>query len=729
METTGTPIAELIKKAQNISANLPVLNELPDSVSEIIQSLSALSTNDFCPDNGTISRNYVNDLIEPRQEFIWAVNHEFELTMANKAYFRFYETRYATSLKIGGSVLEINDKIHGDFWKKEYEKVIRQKQSTFELQFSGCKEVMAFRVHLSAIMDKGKVLGISGIGYDISDQKKLQKALALRERYLDAIVNIQWYMLILEDKEYYLKRILRLLGEVSGADRVYYFENTTTANKQVTTNLITEWVSIGIDPIFNNERFHHFDFKAKLPRWFDFLSKEKVVKGITSHFPLTEQGFLDPMGSLYTLALPLVVNSRFFGFIGFDNCHDTDEWQVTEINLLRSAAASISLFEERRFAETKIRRSEEIFRSIIVQTPDGIILVDKEGRIVEWNKGQETITGLTKQEVYNKYIWDVFDMMVPQYVKAANAFYSSYIKTETISMLQNTQSTSFYKQFESEIVTTTNKFRYLQSVAFPILLDEGYLIGFFSRDITLRKQEEEQIRQSERQMRELNDMKNRLFSIIAHDLRNPIGNLKQGLMMLFDKAIGQEVKDEIAQELTHEAQNIFELLENLLYWARGQQNELIFSPINTDLVKIFDETLDLLGFHANRKCIRIVKKLPATLWVTADRNMISSVVRNLISNAIKFTFEFGEIILSAIERESEWEISVADNGMGISEENQRKLFRTNPVATYGTNREKGSGLGLTICKDFVEKNGGKINVVSKIGEGSTFTFTLPRMVQ
>ena len=175
------------------------------------------------------------------------------------------------------------------------------------------------------------------------------------------------------------------------------------------------------------------------------------------------------------------------------------------------------------------------------------------------------------------------------------------------------------------------------------------------------------------------------------------------------------------------AKNLFGLLEDLLTWSRSQTGKIQYLPEQQDLSSIVKNTLDVLSPAAEAKGIELSSGIPEGTLIYADANMLNLVIRNLVSNSIKFTSKGGTVhIFSRTEEKSEI-VSVIDSGIGMSEEDQNKLFRLDiAVTTIGTNKEKGTGLGLILCKDFVERNGGEISVESKPGKGSTFRFSVPK---
>lgn len=238
---------------------------------------------------------------------------------------------------------------------------------------------------------------------------------------------------------------------------------------------------------------------------------------------------------------------------------------------------------------------------------------------------------------------------------------------------------------------------------------------------------QDDLRKREKELKANNQMKNKLFSIIGHDLRGPIGALQGLLNMLEEGEIEKDDFWEFFPKLRSDVDHILFTLNNLLTWGHTQMNGAVTIPSVTAMENIVDDNINLLTEVAKKKSINIINDLPDNTLVWADPNQVDIVVRNLISNALKFTPENGMIFVNADESATQWEISVRDTGVGMDQITKDKLFNSNDtITTYGTNNEKGTGLGLSLCKEMVEKNDGEIWVESALRKGSCFYFTLPK---
>lgn len=233
---------------------------------------------------------------------------------------------------------------------------------------------------------------------------------------------------------------------------------------------------------------------------------------------------------------------------------------------------------------------------------------------------------------------------------------------------------------------------------------------------------------SYKEIQELNNSKDKIFSIIAHDLRGPIGNFKNLIQVVLEELADSDGNNirEIIELIDKQSTSAYYILDNLLSWALSQQNQLTFEPLKQALFPVVKVNIDLLANDAVQKNIKILNNVDESIEAFFDETLISVVIRNIIANAIKFTNKNGIISINCKLNNACIEVSVSDNGIGISPERIDSLFNeTSFEPTFGTNHEKGSGLGLKLCKTFVEKNNGKIWLESKLEKGTTFYFTIP----
>lgn len=340
---------------------------------------------------------------------------------------------------------------------------------------------------------------------------------------------------------------------------------------------------------------------------------------------------------------------------------------------------------------------------VIEVMQDGVIVLDAKNRIVDINAKMKEII----QENYSKQI------------KLGENF-EKYFHSETILLqLIKTQSNSEYEW---------NVNQKTFDIKLSPLLDNGTAFNgviLLYREVSDRKSVENKLMQQTEELLSTNELKNKLFSIVSHDLRNPILSLNEIVNLFNEGVISDEEIKSYMPLISKNIKNTSALLENLLHWSRSQLKGERIQKNNFNLRIAALLQTSILEPLANEKKIKIENSIDENIIVNADRDMIELVFRNLISNAIKYCYESGTISISSSIEDKHAKVCIRDTGIGIAEENLQKLFGLNNFTTPGTNKELGTGLGLLLCREFVTKNGGKIWVESKLNEGSKFCFTLP----
>ena len=280
----------------------------------------------------------------------------------------------------------------------------------------------------------------------------------------------------------------------------------------------------------------------------------------------------------------------------------------------------------------------------------------------------------------------------------------------------------------NEVFTDAPVSRWFEVMDNPMRDNRGKLLGslLILHDITHRKRTEMQLQRLAEELTELNAMKDKLYSIIGHDLRSPFNSIlgfSELLTESYDELTDEE-RRQFALNINTASKGAYNLLENLLEWSRIQLGRTPFSPEELDLSLFINETFLQVRHAAVQKNISLINRITDSVIVYADKNMLSTILRNLISNGIKFTGNGGTIEVTANLMKEQVEICVSDNGMGMSEILVKKLFHIDTLlSTPGTQNEKGTGLGLILCKEFIDKHGGSIRVESEELKGSRFCVT------
>lgn len=374
----------------------------------------------------------------------------------------------------------------------------------------------------------------------------------------------------------------------------------------------------------------------------------------------------------------------------------------------------------RKQSELALRQSEQNFRTLadMAKSIISIVPVKNRDKFIyvneEWNSAFE----YSKKEAQEL---NPIDVLTPESYRQVMEYAD-----------RRAQGLEAPTSYEITVVTKSGKLKYLDLSSTIISFDNQKAFLTTSLDITEHKKLLKALSESEANLRELNAQKDKFFSIIAHDLKSPF-NAILGFSDILVEQINEKNYtgiDEYAKIIRQSSQRAFDLLINLLEWARAQTGKLIFTPEVFNLKNLINDNIALLKSNANQKAITINVDMPNESITFADKQMISTVLRNLISNAIKFTHKGGEIKISVKQNEKEMLISVADNGIGIEPERIKNLFHINKsISTPGTNNEYGTGLGLILCKEFVEKHNGKIWAESKQGKGTVFHFTLKKLIE
>jgi len=366
-------------------------------------------------------------------------------------------------------------------------------------------------------------------------------------------------------------------------------------------------------------------------------------------------------------------------------------------------------------AQEKVLEEKEKFELLFRLVPSAVFTVDTDGKITSWNNMAEEITGYKAEEIINK------DCRVCG--KKIEADFCGMFDENISKPIINDECT--LKRKDGTLITVSKNVDYIKD-------NTGNIIGGVESfvDISDHKRHEAEIQKYSDELSELNKSKDRFFSIIAHDLRNPFVTLLGFTEMLIEDydEFSDEEKIGFLSEILKTSKNSYELLENLLQWSRAQTGRIKYEPVNLDFNELLKSNFELVEKNAELKKINLKSEIDSQVLLHADEDMLTTVMRNLITNALKFTESGGEITVGAHDADENMkEIYVRDTGIGISKDRLSGIFKIDETSsTEGTNGEKGSGLGVILSKEFIEKNCGKIWVESIEGLGTTFHFTIPK---
>ena len=369
---------------------------------------------------------------------------------------------------------------------------------------------------------------------------------------------------------------------------------------------------------------------------------------------------------------------------------------------------------ELRIAQEELESSRNKYVNIFDFSPIPYFTLDPDGVIKEANLNAGKMFAIERKKLIGKHFITFISLDEREIFNAfIKSVFTSSIKCTCELKLMNKDKHVFHVLLEGLILDNAEE------------TDQNCQLAII--DLTEYKKVENSLKVSNEELKFLNSSKDKFFSIIAHDLKRPFESLLSYSKLLATEidTLSQEEIIQFSEGLNENLNNLFALLENLLHWSMMQRDLLEYNPINLNLHEFTIKIIDSLKQNAIEKDISLSNNVDIESVVYADADMLRSILQNLIINAIKFTPKNGQIIISSANKNDFVEVSIKDTGVGIESKRSSELFNFNQLfTTAGTEVEKGTGLGLPICKEFVERNGGKIWVESEIGKGSKFTFTL-----
>ena len=383
----------------------------------------------------------------------------------------------------------------------------------------------------------------------------------------------------------------------------------------------------------------------------------------------------------------------------------------------------IEALKEKQSAEAALQKSEERSRLFLENSTDLIFVLNLEMKLIYISPSCFAIFGYTDTEHMSMPMNDIYsDDELLRQKKLIQESINNYKDTGENKIISY-EGEGRHKDGHSLWIETTTR----------LLLDKtGSILGVQggARDISQRRIAEDSVRQKNQDLEELNATKDKFFSIIAHDLRGPVGSMNSLFDLISDPGMQMDKERyfELLNVMKDVSKTTFDLLENLLIWANSQRGYIEYAPKYYNLNKLVEQTISLFSQAAHNKGITLLNNVSSSSVGFFDYNMINTIIRNLVNNAIKYTDLKGEVSISAKETAEYLQVYITDTGTGMNKETVDKLFKLDTVSksVTGTNGESGTGLGLLLCKEFTDKHSGKIRVESNLGKGSTFIFELPK---
>jgi PAS domain S-box-containing protein len=363
-------------------------------------------------------------------------------------------------------------------------------------------------------------------------------------------------------------------------------------------------------------------------------------------------------------------------------------------------------------------------KTIFDNSFEGIMLINDSARIIEWNNCMEKITGIPKESVLQKYVWNIqYSIMTSNRQINITEEELEKVWHEKVQILNPGEVLSGV----GKILDASGQIKFIEDLVSPVIIDGKKFFCVFQRDITAHKLSSVTIEEQNAELTKLNNDKDRFLSILAHDLKSPFGSILGFIDLLVNNYNGYDASEieEIISTIQKSAHRTFNLLEDLLQWINARSGKLISVPQDLNFYDICEEIITGLEPLANDKNIKIIQQASEGISLFADKNILKTVLRNLVYNAIKFSNRDGLVVISVKPGHHFVTIIVTDNGIGIEHTDLKKLFdHLHRISTPGTENESGTGLGLLLCKELIEKSGGRIWAESEPGKGSRFKFTI-----
>ena len=643
------------------------INSIATDISLAIQNIELEAKNKLTESNLIESERRYRQVIENATDIIFTNDLQGNFTYVNNS--GVINTGYSSNelLKLNCMDLilpEYREKVK-IFYLKQFKN--RQQSAYTEFPFyTKTGEIKWYGQNTTLLLENNNVIGFHNISRDITERKQMEEALIESEKRYRQLVELSPDAVIVHTKG-------RIIYINEASLRLF----GTSKKEEIIDKSITKFLhpdSIDIVRVRNKHNFKN-----------------------GNNVLLQEQKFLRLDGtsvSVEVSASPIIFQNE------------------------SSIQVIIRDITERKHVENELRKRQLEVNTLLDSLPGMAFFKDKNLRYLIVNQKFCDGMGYTKEEIIGK---TDFELLPSHIAEKYNADDLKVINSGNVHYIREEQ------------ILINGKYFTIGTRKVPLKDENGNVVGLIGLgfDVSERKEAEEAIKKYSKELEEVNAEKDKFFSIISHDLRSPFQGLL-GISNIIKEEYENLSQDEIKlfiNNLHNSAKNLFNLIENLLQWSRIQRGKLDLKPASIELYEEVLYIINLLKQNADNKNLKLTNNVSQNLFVESDINVLTSTLQNLISNAIKFTRPGGEIKIFS-EKENEFiKVTVIDNGVGISEDNLQKLFRVDTqVSTLGTERESGTGLGLVICKELIERQGGKIWVKSKLGEGSSFSFTLPASI-
>jgi PAS domain S-box-containing protein len=608
---------------------------------------------------------------------------------------------------VGRSLMQVN--VFWDYSRKEYFSRKFKEEGSVEGEFVIMRKKDGTPLPTLFSLSKIKIQTYSYVltsAIDVSELKETERKLQRNIEQQTLLADISQSMIDIRHGDNRFQEAIARIGKHMGVARAYICEYN---EDRTIVKCTCEWCNEGIETF--REKLKEVPYDYIKPFKHINTSKDDVYSINTDQMPAETISFLGLGDVKSVLVVPLFSGGSPFGFIGFDECAQCRQWEMQEMDLLRTLSGIISNAFERLNYQKQLSDREMQLKAAIENTEAGLWDYNIVTDIVNVNEVWLKILGFESIDLI-QHIDSWKERIHPDEFSAVMKRLNDHLEGKT-------------EKYESihRIKTKSGEWKWVLDKGKVTERDEnGAPLRAIGTFIDLDKQ-----KKTEEDLSVLNATKDKLFSIIAHDLRGPIGTMMHLSEMLSDMEHFDETTFKMFINSQKElSQNTYQLLENLFNWAIYNRNHIQYNPRTIDVNSIIEDNIVNMNFRAGQKDIGIYFNSPEHYTAFADEDMVRLVIRNLLSNAVKFTSPQQTITIGLKNGKEYVEISVTNPGPGISQENIEKILSvTDFYSTPGTGNEKGSGLGLKVCRSFIALNQGQFFIKSTPGKETTFSFTLP----
>ena len=540
---------------------------------------------------------------------------------------------------------------------------------------------------------------------DITHRKWQENQIVHKENILAKFLEISRYYISSNSLHDSIQSSLSKLGELFKVDRVYIFQNEWDAvSKRILVSQKWEWASDTVTSEIGNQSLQSIDYQEFMPDWFAFLEQGKYVLGHVENLSTLIKQNLSSQNIQSILLQPIMIRERFWGFIGFDACHQKREWTNDEINSIGIASSIIGEFIDHSTTQLELQHSQKRFDQVTELAHEVFWETDNDGFFTYISPYVRNILGyepdfLTKNMKF-------LDLLKPEKDN----------QQSVVSLIQELfKSKSSINDFQIAINSKDESTLYCIVNALPIY-ENGDFIGYRGSAFDISE------------LKRLEKMKNDFISTVSHELRTPLTAIKESIHIVADGLAG-EINRTQKDTLEIGMRNITRLsriINNVLDFQKQNTGKIIYTPLIVNPNSLLKEAFETMKLHANEKSLEMKWQVHETLpAIYADADLIMQVLINLLHNAIKFT-DKGYVGLDAFQENDTLHIIVKDTGIGIKKEDIKKLFQSfSQINTDNQASPGGSGLGLAISKQIITWHNGEIWVESDIGQGSEFHVRIP----